>query len=180
MKEIIDWVVGLAALVAVLEYFGIKPKAKAEGESRMSSGNFPSKKWKLVLMLFLVASSLGMSSYSLFFRHPEPRFRLLSEDQLIHVQNKTFRNETVELDGHHYDGCTFINVKFAYQGTANVEFTHNHLNGYGVSTNDPAVSGTIELLRGLGMIKSDIPLFDKDWNPSQNQPPISSPNVQQH
>jgi hypothetical protein len=177
MRDIIDLIVGIASLLAVLDFFGMKPKWKWAGGTQ----TLPAKKWKLGLMLCLVASSLGMSSYSLFFRHPEPKFRVLSEDQLIHVQNKTFRNEVVELDGRHYDECTFINVTFVYQGTANVKFTHNHISGFGISTDDPSVSGTMATLKGLGLIRPDVPLLYKDWKPNEyiNPPAEISPSTKQ-
>jgi hypothetical protein len=67
LQEIVDLIACLAGLVAILDYFGIKPKRKAEGGSMSLS-----RKWKLVIMLALVASSLGLSLYSFYrSRHPK-------------------------------------------------------------------------------------------------------------
>jgi hypothetical protein len=56
-----DIIVTIAALVAVLGYFGIKPKQPLWGFT-ISYG----KNAKLVVMLLLVAISLGMSGYSAY------------------------------------------------------------------------------------------------------------------
>jgi hypothetical protein len=53
--------VALASLVAILDYFGIKPNSQSLGHVMPLS-----KKWKLVVMLALVIASLGMSGYSLY------------------------------------------------------------------------------------------------------------------
>jgi len=58
---------GIAALVAILDYFGLKPKQRLGGSTMPLS-----RKWKLAIMLFLVASSLSLSIYSFYrSRHPK-------------------------------------------------------------------------------------------------------------
>lgn len=65
-QEIVDIVVLLASVVAVLDYFGIKPKQRVEGVKMTLS-----RKFKLALMLILVAASFGLSAYSFYrSRHP--------------------------------------------------------------------------------------------------------------
>ncbi|HEX4487064.1 MAG TPA: hypothetical protein VH088_12400 [Terriglobales bacterium] len=67
MQDFLNVLFGLAALVAVLDYFGIKPRRKVDGP-KMSLN----RAWKLAIMLFLVALSLGLSGYSLYrSRHPK-------------------------------------------------------------------------------------------------------------
>jgi hypothetical protein len=60
-SDIIEFIFTLAALVAILDYFGIKPK-NAQWGVRMPL----TKNWKLVVMLTLVAISLGMNGYSTY------------------------------------------------------------------------------------------------------------------
>jgi len=66
MQGILNILVGLAALVAILDYFGVKPKQRSDG-GKMSIG----RRWKLVLMLSLVAASLALSGYG-FYRSIHP------------------------------------------------------------------------------------------------------------
>jgi hypothetical protein len=64
---LIDGLVALAALVAILDYFGLKPREPIWGLTMPLSKN-----WKLAIMLGLVAASLGMSSYG-FYRSYQPK-----------------------------------------------------------------------------------------------------------
>jgi hypothetical protein len=66
-QEILNVLFALAAWVAILEYFGFKPKQRSGG-GKMSL----SRKWKLVLMLSLVGASLALSGYG-FYRSFHPR-----------------------------------------------------------------------------------------------------------
>jgi hypothetical protein len=62
----VDVFVLVASVLAILEYFGVKPRQRSEG-AKMS----PSRKWKLAIMLTLVAASLSLSGYSFYrSRHP--------------------------------------------------------------------------------------------------------------
>ena len=45
------------------------------------------------------------------------------------VQEKSFLNETVELDGVHYINCTFQNVTFRYSGRTPIQVTNNKFIG---------------------------------------------------
>jgi hypothetical protein len=67
LQDILNVLFGLAALVAILDYFGIKPKQRADGVKMTLS-----RRWKLAIMLTLVAASLGLSGYSFYrSRHPK-------------------------------------------------------------------------------------------------------------
>ncbi len=63
---VVDIIVIAGSLVAVLDYFGIKPKPAA-GDASM-----PNRSWKLAIMLALVALSLGLTGYA-FYRSLRPR-----------------------------------------------------------------------------------------------------------
>jgi hypothetical protein len=66
-QNILNLLVGLGALVAILEYFGVKPRAVSRGAFMPLS-----KRWKLGVMLALVAASLGLSGYS-FYQSLHPK-----------------------------------------------------------------------------------------------------------
>jgi hypothetical protein len=61
-----DVLIALAALVAILDYFGVKPKQPMWGLSMPLNRN-----WKLAMMLSLVASSLVFSGYG-YYRSSRP------------------------------------------------------------------------------------------------------------
>jgi len=67
IHAVIDAIVALAALVAILDYFGLKPKHPLWGLAMPLNRN-----WKLGIMLGLVAASLGLSGYG-FYRSLRPR-----------------------------------------------------------------------------------------------------------
>ncbi|MGO9087024.1 MAG: hypothetical protein ACLP6G_23570 [Terriglobales bacterium] len=62
-----DGIATLAAVLAILAFFGIKPQA-ADGGVAMPL----SRRWKLAIMLILVAASWGLSIHS-FYRSRHPR-----------------------------------------------------------------------------------------------------------
>lgn len=62
-----DVLLAIAAIVAILDYFGIKPKGLPSWRVMPLS-----RKWKLAMMLLLVAAALGMSGYS-FYRAMRPK-----------------------------------------------------------------------------------------------------------
>lgn len=67
LQVLLTFLFALAALVAILDWFGIKPNAQFWGNI------IPLRKsWKLILMLGLVAASLGMSGYT-FYRALHPK-----------------------------------------------------------------------------------------------------------
>jgi hypothetical protein len=81
----VDVFVLVAAIVAILDYFGVKPKQRSDG-GKMSL----SRGWKLVLMLMLVAISLGLSGYG-FYRSLRPKIvvvekpvdRIVEKEKLV-------------------------------------------------------------------------------------------------
>jgi hypothetical protein len=63
-------------------------------------------------------------------------------------QGKTFRNETIRLDGNEFDGCTFENCEFIYRGTAQVDFTNCSISRP-VLTFDGEAARTLDFLKVL-------------------------------
>jgi hypothetical protein len=46
------------------------------------------------------------------------------------LQNTTFRDDTVELDGNEFEGCEFHNCRLVYRGIASVKFRGCSFFGY--------------------------------------------------
>lgn len=76
----------------------------------------------------------------------------------IPVVGKTYRNETVPLDGYSYSNCTFINVMFEYSGRAPFDLVHNNINGAWIDLKNPSLLGLIVLLKELKMLKPGVPI----------------------
>ena len=66
VQTIFNILFALAALVAILDYFGIKPTKQAGRRMPLS------RRWKLLVMLALTATSLVLSGYS-FYRSLHPK-----------------------------------------------------------------------------------------------------------
>ena len=72
----------------------------------------------------------------------------------IPVIGKTFRNESVILDGFSYSKCTFINVKFVYKGEAPFDLAFNEITGsIWIDASNPPIYSLVLLLKELNMLK---------------------------
>jgi hypothetical protein len=67
MEHVLNCIFALAALLAILDYFGVKPNKPLWGIPMP-----PTRNWKLAVMLILVVASLGMNGYS-FYRSTRPK-----------------------------------------------------------------------------------------------------------
>jgi hypothetical protein len=90
------------------------------------------------------------------------------------VVAKHFTRERVPLDGYAYSGCTFNEVTFVYNGTTTIQMSHSTIIGESsLTTDNPAVTGTIFLLRGLGALKE---AFNVSLPPGNIiEPPVGVP-----
>ena len=108
------------------------PVVKAWFESTVSAAIESSKvKWLTLAIstLALLVSLLGL--YRVSAKQTTEEFYNLKQET---VMNKTFREETIELDGKYFTNCTFGNgVEFLYKGRAPFSIVHsNFSNPWGV------------------------------------------------
>ena len=62
-------------------------------------------------------------------------------------RGKTYKDETVQIDGNDFVDCTFDNVVLRFDGQAPFRFTNDHFNGkFSLTTNNPVVKATMELV----------------------------------
>jgi len=121
----VGMLVGIAALIQILEYFGIRPKHWQVAMNTQS-------KWRLWLMIVLVAIALGMSAFSLYsslHRVSNAQFQFSDKAPLQVIQDKKYVNETVDVDGREFEDCNFSNVTLVYDGVAPYEFVGDHFDG---------------------------------------------------
>ncbi len=69
---------------------------------------------------------------------------------------KTFRNVVVPLDDTEYTDCKFFNVQFLYNGTAPSRLLYNDIEGFEVVSNNPSISGTLELAYALNTVSAPL------------------------
>jgi hypothetical protein len=72
------------------------------------------------------------------------------------VVGKTFRDEIVPLDDTEYTDCKFFNVQFLYNGTAPSRLLYNDIEGFEVISNNPSISGTLELAYALNTVSAPL------------------------
>lgn len=79
---------------------------------------------------------------------------------LERITGRVFNNETVEVDNHNFEDCTFNNVIFRYKG-GNFAFARANITGEkGFETPDLGIEGAVNLLNLLGFLE---PHFAVAW-----------------
>lgn len=76
--------------------------------------------------------------------------------QLRLIENQTFMNETVPLDGFHYRKCRFENVTFVWNGTGPSIMESNIFGKVRLKTSDYRITNTLALLQGMGVFKQNV------------------------
>ncbi|MGD0290027.1 MAG: hypothetical protein ABSC63_10290 [Candidatus Binataceae bacterium] len=69
-----------------------------------------------------------------------------------------WRKEIVPLDGYYYVNCEFYDVTFEYEGTTPIRFDNNHIYGFDLKTNNPAISNWNVFLKAAGGINPNVHL----------------------
>lgn len=79
---------------------------------------------------------------------------------VVRVTGKQFINETIPLDGFHYDHCTFDNVNLEYNGDKTFGLTYNKFKGnIVIKTKNPAIKEFLAALQNLGFFRADLQLL---------------------
>jgi hypothetical protein len=112
------------SLLAVAAFFGVDWKFV---RGKLSKPTKPSRK-REILLLAAVIGSLVMSAVG-WYRSAHPNVDSWSLLRVETIYAKSFLNETVELDGKHFDRCHFENVKLLYHGLGPVSFNGSDFKG---------------------------------------------------
>ncbi len=129
---------------------------------------------RTIAILLVVGFLLSGANAYYIWKFP-PYYWKGYEVSLEKISDRTFMNETVELDGKSYTYCKFRQVTFVYNGTAPVEFANNEIyGGFNVKTGNESVLMAWVLARGLGAFNA--PLLGPDLQPLPHvEPPIYAP-----
>ena len=81
---------------------------------------------------------------------------------LFTIQNRTFRNDRIELDGFHYANCVFDSCTFSFKGTKpfRVAETCRIEGGYGIDARAPQALAMLVFLKSLGALHHDTDYLD--------------------
>lgn len=113
----------------------------------------------------LITIGLIISSFSLYFSlKPRTIVRTVTMERPqtfvwkggppSHVINNCWRrDQEVPLDDYEYTDCTFQNVTFVYNGTGSLIFSHNHVQGWGIRSDNPGVSNAIVIVDTFAGLK---------------------------
>ena len=114
----------------------------------------------LALVIGLIAGRIGFVGQS---PNTQSLANFRADFPLTQIQTKTFKNETVQLDGNDFIDCTFDNVVLKFDGRAPFRFTNDHFaqrSKFTIASDNPIITATIQLVSA----------FLKAENPTQNQP----------
>lgn len=82
-----------------------------------------------------------------------PFSRWPDEYRPISVVSQRFVGEQIPVDGYSYSNCVFINATFIYNGTTPVQISGCRIVNATMTSRNPAVSGTVIMLQGLGVLE---------------------------
>jgi hypothetical protein len=90
-------------------------------------------------------------------------FLRLSFSDLVQERNKTFVNQTVEMDGKAFINCVFDHTTLKYEGKASFSLVGctfaAHANRF--SSGDQSIIGSLQIMKSIGMFK-DIPFLNAE------------------
>lgn len=143
--------------------------AQHEGKSGRPE-NAPSPyrppKWPFVTVAILMLMTWSAAGYDYYDRHHST----WNESKLERVYNRTFTNETVELDNKYFINPTFDNVTFAYNGLGPFGWdkatwkTHDSKLYVQTESRNPVVNNTSQLLVAIAQA-SGCQAFVKNLGP---------------
>jgi len=98
----------------------------------------------LALVIGLIAGRMGLVGQS---ANTQSQANFRANFTLKQIQAKTFRNETVLLDGNEFINCTFDNTVLKFDGQAPFRLTNNKfVSKFSVASENPVVKSTLELM----------------------------------
>jgi hypothetical protein len=110
-----DWYFIASAIFALLGLLGMDWKIV---QGRLTMPGFNKRHW---LFLLLIIASLSMSGIGWYrSTHRNYLHWQITKQELVFA--RTYRNETIDIDGKNFDRCRFINVTLRYHGMGPTTF----------------------------------------------------------
>lgn len=118
-----DWYFFIGVVLAIAAFFGVDWKFL---KGKITTPN--SQQGRQIALLLLIVGSLAMSAFGWYnSAHPDVNAWRSSKQETIYA--RSYRNETVEIDGKIFDRCHFENVKLLYHGLRPVTFNQSDFKG---------------------------------------------------
>jgi hypothetical protein len=156
-KDDIYFLVG--TVLALLAFFGIDWKGIKQKVPMLQP------KWRAGLLVFCILGSLAMSGmgwYKCLHSRPISNYELDQQwgrYRYQEVWNRTYKDETVLLDGYQYRNVNFEHVTFVYNGTAPLSLKNcNFIGGtFRVRGGSPATKAAIMLMSEIFKVTGSPP-----------------------
>ena len=98
----------------------------------------------LALVVCLAAGQMAQAEQS---TNTQPLTNFRDDYPFKEYRAKTYKDETVQIDGNNFVDCTFDNVVLRFDGQAPFRFTNDHFNGkFSLTSNNPIVKATMGLM----------------------------------
>jgi hypothetical protein len=157
-------------ITALLLFIGRIAVKTARGESVMPVWLRCFLSFNIVIGVVIVLGLL-MSGISLYYLNlSSPRLKRFSIDRMESVHDRSFINESVEIDGKYFFTCKFINVRLIFHGDKEFMFKNNYFDGIILITTeknsgmDAATSLIVQLLRDGSFVNPNEVGFDSEHN----------------
>jgi hypothetical protein len=104
--------------------------------------------WVLICALALViGSATGQMALAEQSANTQSLTNFRDDYPFKEFRGKTYKDETVQIDGNDFIDCTFDNVILRFDGQAPFRFTNDHFTGkFELATNNAVVKATMELV----------------------------------
>jgi hypothetical protein len=121
----------------------------------------------LALVIGLAAGKIALAEQSANTQSLE-NFR--GDYPLKEYRGKTYKDETVQIDGNNFIDCTFDNVTFRFDGEAPFSFTNDHFTGkFSLTSNNPVVKATMALISNFIKLENAAQNQSKENNQNPNK-----------
>jgi hypothetical protein len=143
----------------------------------------PDKKLRPPVWMALLLCTWLLVGYDIYDRNTSDAYHWkMRQDQERAVYGKSYRNESVQIDGKKFDHCNFENVTFIYAGVAPTDLVECHFTGTTyLKTSSDALKGYMvlqEQLRKMAAVQTGsffVAGVDANGNMVPIPPPIPGP-----
>ena len=149
-----DWYFAVGTLLGVLALFGV-PWKEVFGKAQAAMRN-PRRD---IFMVLALLGSLGMSCVGWYqSSHRDLLHWRMTQGEEELVYGRTYRSESVVIDGKKFDHCTFDNATLIFHGLAPTDFEESTWKGnIYVRTDNDAAKGFARISDQLGKVLSNRP-----------------------
>jgi hypothetical protein len=121
-------------------------------------------------LVLIIGSSAGKTALAEQSANTKSLGNFREDYPLKEYRGKTYKNETVQIDGNNFIECTFDNVTFRFDGEAPFRFTNDHFTGkFSLTSNNPVVKATMALISNFIKLENAAQNQSKENNLNQNK-----------